>query len=107
MDYSYEELKKKRVAELREIAAGIEHEAVQGYTQLNKEHLLQAICLALGIDTHAHHVVKDSHKATLKSRIKALKQQREEMAGTGDKKELQRLRRKLHRVKHSLRKMAV
>lgn len=107
MDHSYEELKKKRVAELREIAAGIEHEAVQGYTQLNKEHLLQAICQALGIDTHAHHVVKDSHKATLKSRIKAIKEQRKDMAGSADKKKLEQLRRKLHRMKHTLRKMAV
>jgi hypothetical protein len=36
---SFEELKHKTVAQLREIAAGIEHDAVKGYTQLNKEHL--------------------------------------------------------------------
>ena len=37
MDHTFEELKKKTVAELREIAAGIGDEAVKGYTQLNKE----------------------------------------------------------------------
>src|SRR5256885_9142107 len=38
MAYTYDELKHKTVAELRDIAVGIEHEALQGYTQLNKEH---------------------------------------------------------------------
>ena len=42
MTHTYEALKKKTIAELREIAKDIEHEAVQGYTQLNKEHLLPA-----------------------------------------------------------------
>jgi hypothetical protein len=50
MSYTYEELKPKTVAQLREIAAGIQHEAVKGASQLNKEHLLTALCLALGID---------------------------------------------------------
>ena len=50
MTHTYEELKKKTIAELREIAKEIQHEAVQGYTQLNKEHLLPAVCKALGID---------------------------------------------------------
>jgi hypothetical protein len=31
----YEELKHKTVAQLREIAAGIERDAVKGHTQLN------------------------------------------------------------------------
>jgi hypothetical protein len=32
---AYEELKQMTVAQLREIAAGIEHDAVKGRTQLN------------------------------------------------------------------------
>jgi hypothetical protein len=32
---AYEELKHKTVAQLREIAAGIEHDAVKGRAQLN------------------------------------------------------------------------
>ena len=47
MTHSYGELKKMTVAQLREIAAGTQHEAVQGHTQMNKEHLLQALCSAL------------------------------------------------------------
>ena len=51
MAHTYEELKKKTIAELRDIAKDIQHEAVQGYTQLNKDHLLPALCKALGIDS--------------------------------------------------------
>jgi len=37
MAFTYEELKEKTAAELREIASGIQHDAVQGYTQLNRD----------------------------------------------------------------------
>ena len=43
MEHTYKELKHKTVAQLREIASGIEHEAVKGHTQLNKDHLIKAI----------------------------------------------------------------
>ena len=35
-ELTFEQLRHKTLAELREMAKGIEHEAVQGYTQLNK-----------------------------------------------------------------------
>ena len=73
MAHTYEELKKMTVEELREIAAGLDHEAVQGYTQTNKEHLLPALCTALGIEARAHHEVKGVDKAKIKGRIKELK----------------------------------
>ena len=63
MPHTYEELKKKTIAELREIAKDLQHEAVQGYTQLNKEHLLPALCKALGIDSHAHHAAASGNRA--------------------------------------------
>ena len=47
MAHTYQDLKEMTVAQLREVASGLEHEAVQGYTQLNKEHLLLAVCQAL------------------------------------------------------------
>ena len=62
MAHTYEELKKKTIAELRDIAKDIQHEAVQGYTQLNKDHLLPALCKALGIDSHAHHAAAIAEK---------------------------------------------
>ena len=49
MELTYEQLRHKNLAELREMAKGIEHEAVQGYTQMNKEHLVVALAKALGI----------------------------------------------------------
>ena len=49
MEYTVEQLKHKTVAELRDISKGIEHDAVKGYTQMNKEHLIRAISEALGI----------------------------------------------------------
>jgi len=64
MEYTFEQLKHKTVVELREIAKGIEHEAVRGYTQLNKEHLLVAISKALGIK-HEHHDVVGVDKASI------------------------------------------
>ena len=35
-DHTYEELKKKTVAELREIAKDLKHEAIKGYSQLTR-----------------------------------------------------------------------
>ena len=65
MAHTFPELKSKPLAELREIAAGIEHEAVKGYTQLNKDHLLAALCKALNIDMHVHHEVKGVDKTAI------------------------------------------
>ena len=66
MAYTFQELKKKNVGELKEIAKEMEHEAVKGYTQMNKDHLLHAICTALGLEEHVHHEVKGMDKAKIK-----------------------------------------
>ena len=39
---TYHELKEKTLAQLREIAKGIQDERVQGHSQMNKDHLLPA-----------------------------------------------------------------
>jgi len=106
MDYTFEQLKHKTVGELREIAKGIEHEAVQGYTQLNKEHLLVAISRALGIK-HEHHDVVGVDKASIKSRIKDLKKKRDEALATHDHAELKTVRRTIHRLKRQIHKATV
>ena len=107
MAHTYEELKKKTVAELREIAQGVEqHDAVQGYTQLNKEHLLPALCKALGIDAHEHHAAALAEKATLKTQMRALKAARDKAMGTGDPGALRSLRRQYHALNHQLRTAA-
>jgi hypothetical protein len=106
MEYTFEQLKHKTVGELREIAKGIEHEAVQGYTQLNKEHLLVAISKALGIK-HEHHDVVGVDKASIKSRIKDLKKKRDEALAAHDHAELKTVRRTIHRLKRQIHKATV
>jgi hypothetical protein len=107
MAHTYEELKKKTVAELREIAAGVDDEAVQGYSQLNKEHLLVALCKALKIDTHAHRAAAISNKKDFKNSIKALKDKRNEAIAAHDHAALKHIRRKIHFMKRELHKATV
>jgi len=104
MVITYEELHKKTVAELREIARTINHEAVQGYTQMNKEHLLPAICEALGIEAHTHHHLTGSFdKSAIKSRMRLLKAERARALETGDSERLRAARRELHSLNHRIR----
>ncbi len=101
--YTLEQLKALTVAELREIAKGIEHEAVQGHSQMNKERLLPAICKALGIDLTEHHTVVGIDKAAIKGRMRELKVKRTEALEGGDHDALKSIRRQLHRYNHQLR----
>jgi hypothetical protein len=105
-DYTYEQLKHKTVADLREIAKGIEHEAVQGYTQLNKEHLIAAIARALGIQ-HQHHDVVGVDKAVIKAQIRELKKKRDEALSAHDHTQLKVVRRTIHRLKRRIHRATV
>ncbi len=107
MIHTYEELKHKPLAELREIAAGIAHEAVQGYTQLNKDHLLVGLCTALGIDMKAHHEVKGIDKAAVKVRIKEWKTKRDAALAAHDRKALKLALDQIHQLKRTMRKAMV
>ena len=107
MAYTYEELSKKTVAQLREIAQGIEHEALHGHSGMHKEHLLPALCKALGIDARAHHVAVAANKGEIKAQIRRLKAERETVLQAHDPKQLKGVRRKIHRLKRDLRKATV
>ena len=107
MAHTYEELKHKKVTELREIAKGLEHEAVKGYTQLNKDHLLKALCTALGIDMHVHHHAEGIDKQKVKTRIKELKKKRDEILASNAREGLRPLLREIHSLKHTLRRATV
>jgi hypothetical protein len=109
MSYTYDQLKEKTVAELREIAAGIKHEAVQGYTQLNKEHLLAALCKALNLDMHVHRKGKAAgvSKSDIKSQMKELKKKRDAALKAHDHAQLKAVRRQMHEMRRALRKAAV
>jgi hypothetical protein len=108
MEYTYDQLKGMTVAQMRKIAAGIEHDAVKGYTQLNKEHLLAALCTALNIDTHTRHKSKvfGVDKAKIKAHLKELKAKRDAALGAHDHARLKAVRREMHAAKRSLRKAA-
>lgn len=106
MAYTFEELKHKTVAELREIAKGNEHEALQGYTQLNKDHLLVALSKALGIQ-HEHHDVVGVDKAAIKARIREVKKKRDEALTAHDRAQLKIARRTIHRLKRRIHKATV
>ena len=107
MAYTYEELSKKTVAELREIAKGIEHEAVHGYSTMHKEKLLPAICVALGIEAHKHHVAVLANKSQIKVEIRALKKKRDAALAAKDHKQYRDVLHELHALKNKLRRAIV
>lgn len=108
MSYTYEELSKMNVTELRKIADGIDHEATKGHSTMHKDKLLPAMCIALGIDTHVHHhVVGAINKTKIKSEIKQLKVKRSAAIEAKDYKQLKEIRDKIHKLKHTLRKSIV
>jgi len=106
MTHTFPELKHKTLVELREIAVGITP-AVQGYTQMNKDHLLEAICTALNIDMHVHHEVKGIDKTAVKAKIREWQKKRDEALAAGDRKGLRVALDHIHSFKHQLRKSMV
>ena len=107
MTHTYEELKSKKVDDLREIAKELDHDAVKGYTQLNKAKLLEAICTALGLDTHEHHEVVGIDKASIKAKIGALKTKRDEILSSSSRDGLKAVLRDIHRMKRKIRRATV
>jgi len=107
MDYTFEELKEKTVAQLREIAEKIDHEALHGYKTMHKEQLQLALCQALGIEAKVHHEVVGIDKGEVKSQIRKLKEERAAALQAHDHKRLKVIRRQIHRLKRGIRKAAV
>jgi uncharacterized ferredoxin-like protein len=103
MAHTYAELKGKTIEDLREIAKGIEHEAVKGFSQMNKDHLLPALCKALGIDTYVHHHVEGIDKAGIKAKMKELRKQRDAALEAHDPDRLRSVRRQLHHFNRQIR----
>jgi hypothetical protein len=99
MAHTYDELKAKTVAELRDLAK----DTVTGASQMNKDHLLPALCRALGIDTHAHHEVHGIDKTSIKAQIRTLKSERDRALDVHDHARLRSIRRQLHHLNHKIR----
>ena len=107
MAQTFEELRKKTVAELREIAKGIDDEALKGHTQMHKADLLGALCTALHIETHGHHDVAGINKTEVKSKIKEFKKKRDEALLAHDHVQLKAIRREIHRLKRMIQRATV
>ena len=106
-EHSYDKFKHSTVAQLREIAKATEHEALKGYTQLNKDHLITALCKALNLEMHAHHEARGIDKSTLKSRLHELKKERDAALAAHDHAKLKVVRRTRHALMHRIRKAMV
>lgn len=107
MAYTYHELKEKNITQLRDIAKDLAHEAVQGYTQLNKEHLLVALCTALDVPLHEHHDAAGIDKAAIKAKMRVLKKDREAAVAAGDHEKLKAVRRSIHGLNRQIKKHLV
>jgi cysteinyl-tRNA synthetase len=103
MAYTYEQLNKMTVGELRKIADGIDHEAVNGHATMHKEKLVPALCTALGIESHVHHQAKISGKSSMKLEIRSLKLKRSAAVTSKDYTQLHDIRRRIHDLKVKLR----
>jgi len=107
MAHTYDELKHSTLAQLKEIAKEMDHEAVEGFTQMNKDHLLQALCKALGIEMHVHHDVVGIDKSSIKKQIKELKVERNKALEAHDHKQLKDVRRQIKKLKNKIRRATV
>lgn len=103
MAYTYEQLNKMTVNELRKIADGIDHEAVHGHITMHKEKLVPAICKALGIESHIHHHATISDKSSMKLEIRNLKKKRSIALASKDYAQLKDIRQHIHDLKVKLR----
>ncbi len=102
--YTYEQLKVMTVADLRQIADGIQDPALEGHSTMHKDHLLPLLCKVLKIPTH--HAAVGAEKTTLKAGIRQLKARRDEVIASGDRAKAAFLRRQIHSRKRRLRRLA-
>ena len=107
MEHTFKELKHMKVDQLREIAAATGEDGIKGYTQLNKEHLLEAICNFYHIDMYEHHDVVGVNKGKIKLRIKELKKERDEAIEKKDKVKMLAARKEIKKLKGELRRAMV
>ena len=102
MAHTYHDLKGMTVAELRDIAKGL-GEAVQGYSQMNKDRLLPALCRALKIDMAEHHTAMGIDKPAIKAKMRELKKQRDSAIGSHESEKLKNIRRQIHSLNRQIR----
>jgi hypothetical protein len=101
----WKDLEKMTVLKLREEALKYPH--IEGVHGKNKEQLMDEIAKALGIEKpHLHFTETIVHtKSGLKDKIRDLKVEREKLLQTHDHRKLHDVRRELHELKHTIRKI--
>jgi hypothetical protein len=101
----WKDLEKMTVLKLREEA--LKYPQIEGVHGKHKEQLMDEIAQVLGIEKpHAHFTENIVHtKADLKHRIHDLKIERERLLAVHDHKKLHDIRREMHELKHTLRKL--
>ena len=104
MAHTYEELKGMTVAQLRDIAKDVQHEVLQGFMTMHKDHLLPALCKVLNI--HMHHAAEGAEKTRIKGIIRKVKARRDEAMAKKDLKQQALARAQIHTLKRRLRYMA-
>lgn len=107
MEYTYEDLSNKNVSQLREIAEGMDHEALHGYKTMRQEQLVKALCDAVGIEARPERKVVGINRSEIKAQIKKLKVEREKALEDHNHKELKLVRRKIRGLKRQIRKATV
>ena len=107
MAHTYEQLSKMTAAQLKELAHQQESEELKGVANMHKDKLLPLLCNALGVEVPHHHV-EGIDKGKIKSQIRALKKERDEViAAKKGKAALKEVRNKLHDLKKELRRHMV
>ena len=77
---------------------------MQGFSQMNKDHLLPAVCRALGIDTHEHGAVVGIDKPAIKAKMRELRAKRDAAIEASDRDTLKAVRRQLHSLNREIRR---
>lgn len=107
MPASYKEMKHMNKTDLQEIAKTLDHEAVKGYTQMNKDHLIEALCIAQDIPMHEQHEIVGLDKTAVKKQIRQLKKERDQALKDNKPEVFRAARRQIKELKHQLRNATV
>jgi len=108
MAYTYEELHKKTVVQLRAIAEEQgEHDELHGFKTMHKHELLPALCGVLGIEAHEHHDVVGINKTGIKAQIRELRLKRDAALEANDAAAVKEIRQKIKRLKRKIRRATV
>ncbi len=101
----WKDLEKMTVLKLREEA--LKYPQIEAVHGKHKEQLMDEIAKALGIEKpHSHFTDTVVHtKSDLKLKIQALKIEREKLLLAHDHKKLHEVRRQMHELKHTIRKI--